>query len=63
MSLEWRAARSNTRSIYLAWSNPVAWWWGLLSLVSGVNIAVWFLLYRQLHQRRPALSAAPSASS
>ena len=51
MSLEWRAARSNTRSIYLAWSNPVAWWWGLLSLVSGVNIAVWFLLYRQLHQQ------------
>ena len=50
MSLEWRAARSNTTSIYMAWSNPVAWWWGLLSLVSGVNIAVWFLLYRQLHQ-------------
>jgi len=50
MSLEWRAARSNTRSIYMAWSNPVAWWWSLLSLVSGVNIAVWFLLYRQLHQ-------------
>ena len=47
MSLEWRAARSST----LAWSNPVAWWWGLLSLVSGVNIAVWFLLYRQLHQQ------------
>ena len=50
MSLQWRAAQSNTRSNYLAWSNPVAWWWGLLSLVSGVNIAVWFLLYRQLHQ-------------
>ncbi|MDP1585093.1 MAG: hypothetical protein Q8M18_16855 [Bradyrhizobium sp.] len=47
MSLEWRAARSST----LVWSNPVAWWWGLLSLVSGVNIAVWFLLYRQLHQQ------------
>ena len=50
MSLEWRAEQSPTRSNYLAWSNPVAWWWGLLSLVSGVNIAVWFLLYRQLHQ-------------
>lgn len=47
MSLEWRAARSST----LVWSNPVARWWGLLSLVSGVNIAVWFLLYRQLHQQ------------
>jgi hypothetical protein len=44
MSLEWRA-----RSSSLAWSNPLAWWWGLLSLVSGANIAVWFLLYRQLH--------------
>ena len=43
MSLEWRA-----RSSALAWSNPLAWWWGLLTLVSGVNIAVWFLLYRQL---------------
>ncbi|MDO9295103.1 hypothetical protein [Bradyrhizobium sp.] len=46
MSLEWRVARSST----LVWSNPVAWWWGLLSLVSGVNIAVWYVLYRQLHQ-------------
>src|SRR6188768_3145210 len=49
MSLEWRAA--NTRSIYLAWSSPVAWWWSLLSLVSAVNIAIWFLLYRQLHDQ------------
>jgi hypothetical protein len=44
MSLEWRAQSSS-----LAWSNPLAWWWGLLTLVSGVNIAVWFLLYHQLH--------------
>jgi hypothetical protein len=29
----------------------VAWWWGLLTLVSGVNIAVWFLLYRQLAEQ------------
>jgi hypothetical protein len=46
MSLEWRA-----RSSSLAWSNPLAWWWGLLTLVSGVNIAVWFLMYRQLHEQ------------
>src|SRR6202165_1645546 len=46
MSLEWRAAASS-----LAWSNPLAWWWGLLTLVSGANIAVWFLLYRQLHEQ------------
>jgi hypothetical protein len=45
MSLEWRA-RSNS----LAWSNPLAWWWSLLTLVSGANIAVWFLLYRQFHE-------------
>src|ERR1700722_5022334 len=46
MSLEWRA-----RSSSLAWSNPLAWWWSLLTLVSGANIAVWFLLYRQLHEQ------------
>ena len=44
MSLEWRA-----QSRSLAWSNPLAWWWSGLTLVSGVNIAVWLLLYRQLH--------------
>src|SRR5499426_2758600 len=45
MTLEWSA-----RSRSLAWSNPLAWWWGLLALVSGVNIAVWILLYRYLQQ-------------
>jgi hypothetical protein len=43
MSLEWRA-----QSTSLTWSNPVAWWWGMLTVVSGANIAVWFVLYRQL---------------
>jgi hypothetical protein len=47
MSLEWRA-QSSSASRSLAWSNPLAWWWGLLTLVSSVNIAAWFLLYRQL---------------
>jgi hypothetical protein len=46
MSLEFQA-RSNS----LAWSNPLARWWGLLTVVSGVNIAVWFLLYHQLQQQ------------
>ena len=46
MSLEWRA-----RSSSLAWSNPLAWWWGLLTVVSGANIAGWFLLYRRLHEQ------------
>src|SRR6202011_547525 len=44
MSLEWPARPSS-----LVWSNPLAWWWGLLTLVSAANIAVWFWLYRQLH--------------
>src|SRR5258708_16289251 len=46
MSLEGRAG---SRS--LAWSNPLAWWWGLLTLVSGANIAAWFLLYRRFHEQ------------
>ena len=40
------------RSRTLAWSNPVTRWWGLLTLVSGVNIAVWFVLYRNLLEPR-----------
>ena len=51
MSLEWQA-----RSRSLAWSNPVSWWWALLTLVSGVNIAVWFVLYREL-PLQPAAAA------
>jgi hypothetical protein len=47
MSMEWRA-RSGSLSSSLTWSNPLAWWWSMLTLVSGANIAVWFLLYRQL---------------
>jgi hypothetical protein len=38
-------ARSNS----LVWSNPVSWWWAMLTLVSGVNIAAWILMYRELH--------------
>jgi hypothetical protein len=62
MSLEWparsrllRSRSLGSRSLgsrSLAWSNPVARWWGLLTLVSGVNIAVWFLLYRTLQEPR-----------
>src|SRR5215472_13219867 len=33
-------------------SNPLAAWWAMLTLVSVVNIALWFFLYRELH--RPA---------
>jgi hypothetical protein len=44
--MEWRA-----QSTSLPWSNPLAWWWSLLTLVSGVNIAVWFVLYHRLHEQ------------
>ena len=47
MSLRWPA-----RSSSLAWSNPLAWWWGLLALVSGANIAGWLWLYRYLQEPR-----------
>ena len=46
MSMEWRGRPGS-----LAWSNPLAWWWSLLTMVSGANIAVWLLLYRQLHEQ------------
>jgi hypothetical protein len=47
MSVEWPA-----RSSSLAWSNPVARWWCLLTVVSIVNIAVWFVLYGTLQGPR-----------
>lgn len=56
MSLEWQARPGS-----LAWSNPVSWWWGLLTLVSGVNIAIWFVLYREL-PLPPTAGAAGTAS-
>jgi hypothetical protein len=46
MSSKWRAGPTS-----LAWSNPLAWWWGLLSLVSAANIAVWLSVYRDLHKQ------------
>jgi hypothetical protein len=45
MSLQWQARPGS-----LDRSNPVAWWWALLTLVSSVNIAVWFSLYRTLQE-------------
>jgi hypothetical protein len=32
-------------------SNPLGWWWALLTLVSCGNIALWYLLYRGLHSQ------------
>ena len=63
MSLEWRAQSSSVStsvSTSLTWSNPLAWWWSLLTLVSGINIAVWFLLYHQLREQPTgSLGGAP----
>ena len=49
---------SRTRSNSLAWSNPVSWWWAMLTLVSGVNIAAWLVMYRQLHEQYAGKSGA-----
>jgi hypothetical protein len=40
MSFEW-----------LAWSNPVAIWWGSLLVISGGNIALWLLVRHRLRKR------------
>ena len=37
------------RLLWRARSNPLAWWWGLLTLASSVNIALWLVLYRQFY--------------
>lgn len=29
-------------------TNPLAWWWALLSLAGGLNIVLWFLLFNSL---------------
>src|SRR5579864_7476645 len=49
------------RLVWQARSNPLAWWWGLLTLVSSANIASWVMLYRHLHEQ-PLSSLGSSAS-
>lgn len=46
------------RLLWQTRSNPVAWWWALLTLASSLNIALWFLLYRQF-QIPPTGESAP----
>ncbi len=38
------------RLMWQARSNPLAWWWGSLTLVSNANILVWIALYREFYQ-------------
>jgi hypothetical protein len=43
---------------WLAWSNPVAIWWGFLLTVSATNSALWLMLHRYFRRstdRRPGL--------
>jgi hypothetical protein len=61
MSLQWRA-RPRSLSSSLTWSNPLAWWWSMLTVVSGANIAVWFLLYHQL-QPTGSLGTVPGVEA
>lgn len=37
---------------WLAWSNPVAVWWGFLLAVSSANVALWLVLHRHVRTRR-----------
>jgi hypothetical protein len=55
MSVQWQV-RSNS----LAWSNPLAWWWALLTLVSSANIALWCLLFHELRAGPPGHLASAS---
>src|SRR5262249_9931098 len=57
MSLQWRA-----RSRSLAWSNPLAWWWSLLTAVSAINIAAWFSLYHYLQKPRTGALVSTSGT-
>jgi hypothetical protein len=38
---------------WLAWSNPVAVWWGFLLAVSSGNIVLWLLLHRHFRKQAP----------
>jgi hypothetical protein len=53
MSVEWQA-----RSRSPAWSNPVSWWWLMLSLVSAINIAAWFAVYHYFAKPQSGASGA-----
>jgi hypothetical protein len=39
------------RLLWQARSNPLAWWWAVLTLLSSGNIALWFMLYREIYAR------------
>jgi hypothetical protein len=45
------------QSTSLPWSNPLAWWWGFLALVSAANIVVWLSLYLFLQEPQESLGS------
>jgi hypothetical protein len=49
------------RLLWRARSNPLAWWWAALALVSTGNIAVWVVLYRSLGAEPAGGMDGPSA--
>jgi hypothetical protein len=53
------SSQAPARAASPAWSNPVAWWWSLLTLVSGVNIAAWLWLYRSFQEPHAASLGNP----
>lgn len=46
--------------VWQARSNPLAWWWAFLTLVSGANIAAWFVLYRDFQNSALLSASGPS---
>jgi len=46
------------RLLWRARSNPLAWWWALLTVASSGNIALWFLLYHRFHIQPPGSLAS-----
>jgi hypothetical protein len=63
MSVQLHAERAMKVQVRAS-SNPVAWWWGFLTLVSGTNVVVWFVMYHQFHEQTPAaLGGTPATGS
>lgn len=52
--------QSRAQVVFPVWSNPVAWWWGFLTLVSLANIAGWFWLYGRFHQQPAGIFGSSS---
>src|SRR5262249_520284 len=50
------------RLLRQARSNPLAWWWVLLTLAVGGDIGFWFLMYRQLRMQ-PAAGLSGAADT